>query len=239
MDYTQSISIEQTQSGYTLTVESLINEQPKTKNKPMKYLFYIFAFFAVPAMAQDYSYQLTQDSTGLFTLDQIETFSDTRQQINRTANIDSASLQGQQYSRIESAYNQIAAYESRIFAARRSINALKSSLSSVGLNNYNADQFAKYDSTFVTNRAIWSTTQTGRIECFVQYREGLTQVIRRVEDNAVIGTILPLSANYILVNIAEEFRVEGVARVQFSAIDNRTFWAQDPNNVFYRFTVVR
>ena len=91
----------------------------------------------------------------------------------------------------------------------------------------------------MTGRAAWSTTQTGRIECFVQYREGLTQVIRRAEDNAVIGTILPLSANYILVNIAEEFRVGGVSRVQFSAIDNRTFWAQDANNIFYRFTVVR
>lgn len=226
---------------YTLTVQNT-NTDKKPKNKkynPMKYLFYIFAFFAIPAAAQEYSYQLTQDSAGLFTLDKIETFSETRQQINRTANIDSASLQGQQYSRIESEYNQIAAYESRIFAARRSINALRSSLSSVGLNNYNIDQFAKYDSTFVTDRAIWSTTQTGRIECFVQYREGLTQVIRRAEDNAVVGTILPLSANYILVNIAEEFRIGGVDQVQFSAIDNRTFWAQDPNNVFYRFTVVR
>ena len=205
----------------------------------MKYLFYIFAFFAIPAAAQDYSYQLTQDSTGLFTLDQIETFSEARQRINRTTGLDSASLQGQQYSQIESIYNQIAAYESRIFAARRSINAIRRGLSSVGLDDFNANQFAKYDSTFVTGQAAWSTTQTGRIECFVQYREGLTQVIRRAEDNAVIGTILPLSANYILVNIAEEFRVGGVSRVQFSAIDNRTFWAQDANNIFYRFTVVR
>ena len=205
----------------------------------MKYLFYIFAFFAIPAAAQDYSYQLTQDSSGLFTLDQIETFSEARQRINRTTGLDSASLQGQQYSQIESIYNQIAAYESRIFAARRSINAIRRGLSSVGLDDFNANQFAKYDSTFVTGRAAWSTTQTGRIECFVQYREGLTQVIRRAEDNAVIGTILPLSANYILVNIAEEFRVGGVSRVQFSAIDNRTFWAQDANNIFYRFTVVR
>ena len=205
----------------------------------MKYLFYIFAFFAIPAAAQDYSYQLTQDSTGLFTLDQIETFSEARQRINRTTGLDSASLQGQQYSQIESIYNQIAAYESRIFAARRSINAIRGGLSSVGLDDFNANQFAKYDSTFVTGQAAWSTTQTGRIECFVQYREGLTQVIRRAEDNAVIGTILPLSANYILVNIAEEFRVGGVSQVQFSAIDNRTFWAQDANNIFYRFTVVR
>ena len=205
----------------------------------MKYLFYIFAFFAIPAAAQDYSYQLTQDSTGLFTLDQIEAFSEARQRINRTTGLDSASLQGQQYSQIESIYNQIAAYESRIFAARRSINAIRRGLSSVGLDDFNANQFAKYDSTFVTGQAAWSTTQTGRIECFVQYREGLTQVIRRAEDNAVIGTILPLSANYILVNIAEEFRVGGVSQVQFSAIDNRTFWAQDANNIFYRFTVVR
>lgn len=205
----------------------------------MKYLFYIFAFFAIPAAAQDYSYQLTQDSSGLFTLDQIEAFSEARQRINRTTGLDSASLQGQQYSQIESIYNQIAAYESRIFAARRSINAIRRGLSSVGLDDFNANQFAKYDSTFVTGQAAWSTTQTGRIECFVQYREGLTQVIRRAEDNAVIGTILPLSANYILVNIAEEFRVGGVSQVQFSAIDNRTFWAQDANNIFYRFTVVR
>lgn len=205
----------------------------------MKYLFYIFAFFAFSATAQEYSYKIEQDSAGLFTLDQIETFSEARQQINRTIGLDSASLQGQQYSQIESIYNQIAAYESRIFAARRSINAIRAGLSSVGLDDFNANQFAKYDSTFVTDRAAWSTTQTGRIQCYVQYREGLTQVIRRADDNAVIGTILPLSANYILVNIAEAFRVGEVSQVQFSAIDNRTFWAQDANNVFYRFTVVR
>lgn len=207
----------------------------------MKYLiFFAFAFFTIPAAAQEYSYQINQDTaTGLFSIDQIETFSETRQSISRTSGLDSASLQRQQYSSIESKYNTIANYEARILVARREINAMRSALQSVGLDDFNAHQFSKFDSTFTTETARWVSTGNDLIQCYVQYREGLTQVIRRTSDNAVIGTILPLAANYILVNVATDFQVAGVDRVEMSAIDSRSFFARDGNGVFYRLTLIR
>ena len=152
--------------------------------------------------------------------------------------LDSASLQRQQYSRMESQYNIIANYEARILAAMREINAMRAGLQSVGLDDFNAHQYAKYDSTFTTETARWVSTGNDLIECYVQYREGLTQVIRRTSDNAVIGTILPLAANYILVNVFPDFQVGGVERIEMSAIGSRSFFARDGNGVFYRLTLI-
>lgn len=239
MEYTQSINIEQTQSGYTLTIESLIDEQTKKTSNIMKYLIYIFAFFTIPAAAQEYTYQIEQDSSGLFTLDQIEEFSDTRQSISRTTGIDSAQLQSFQYAKMESNYNTIAAYEARILAALREINAMRASLRSVGLDGFNAHQYAKFDSTFTSETAFWISSGSTLTDCYVQYREGLTQVIRRNSDNAVIGTILPLSANYILVNVFPDFQVEGVDRIEMTAVDSRRFFGRDENNTLYRLIIIR
>lgn len=240
MDYTQNINIDQTPEGYTLTVTTLIDEQPKNKTSNiMKYLFYILGFFTIPATAQEYTYQIQQDTAGLFTLDQIEEFSDTRQSISRTTGIDSARLQSLQYAKMESNYNTIAAYEARILAALREINAMRASLQSVGLNDFNNHQYAKFDSTFTTETARWLSSGSDITECYVQYREGLTQVIRRTSDNAVIGTILPLSANYILVNVFPDFQVEGVDRIEMTAVDSRRFFARDQNGVFYRLTLIQ
>lgn len=206
----------------------------------MKYLiFFAFAFFTIPAAAQEYTYQIQQDSSGLFTLDQIEEFSDTRQSISRTTGIDSAQLQSLQYAKMEGNYNTIAAYEARILAQLREINAMRASLQSVGLDEFSAHQYAKFDSTFVSETARWLSSGSDIIECYVQYREGLTQVIRRTSDNAVIGTILPLSANYILVNIFPDFQVEGGDRIKMTAVDSRRFFARDQNGVFYRLTLIQ
>jgi hypothetical protein len=203
----------------------------------MKYLFLFFTIFTLSLNAQEYTYSITQqDST--FTLDIITDLSEQRQDIQRTTGLDSAALQQLQYSRIEQRYNDIAAAEQRIFSALRQISSLRGSLNDVGLHDYNAFQYAKYDSLFASDLAVWATNTGVRETCYIQYREGATQAIRRTSDNEVVGVILPLSPNYILVNILPNFQLDGVDRISMSSTDSRDFRGVDANGVSYRLRII-
>ena len=203
-----------------------------------KYLFTILALaFALSISAQEYSYTITPtDST--FSLDVVTELSAQRLDIQRTTGLDSAALQQLQYSRIEQRYNEIAAAEARIYAALRQIASLRRSLIDVGLNDYNAFQYAKYDSLFSTDLARWATNTGVSETCYIQHRPGSTQVVRRSSDNAAIAVILPLASNYILLNILADFQIEGVARISMSSTDSRDFRGVDSNGVSYRLRIV-
>lgn len=205
----------------------------------MKYLITIIitTLLTLQAQAQEYSYTITStDST--FSLDVVTELSAQRLDIQRTTSLDSAALRQLQYSRIEQRYNEIAAAEARIYAALRQIASLRSSLIEVGLNDYNAFQYAKYDSLFATDLARWATNTGISETCYIQHRPGSTQVVRRSSDNAAIAVILPLASNYILVNIQPDFQVDGVARISMSSTDSRDFRGVDSNGVSYRLRIV-
>lgn len=192
----------------------------------MKYLIFFFAFLTFHANAQEYSYQISQDSAGLFTLEVISQSTPTRAEISRTTQLDSATLQGQQYARIEQAYNEVASAEIRSLSSLRKANVLRQSLASVGLEDYNTATFAKYDSLFAAPAGVWAVQGQAPIQVWVQYREGSTQVIRRLEDNAAVGVILPLSQRYVQINIQPAFQVDGQTFVRMASSDGQTFYGQ-------------
>lgn len=205
-----------------------------------KHFFTILALaFALSISAQEYTYSVTQNEAGLFTLDVTTELSDTRQSIDRNTDLDSASLQLQQYARIEQAYNEIAAAEQRRLAALRKINTLRASLASVGLYDFNAYQFARYDSTFVTDNARWARSGQTTELAYIQYREGSTQVLRSQEDNRVLGVILPLSPNYIRLNIPEAERIGAAAGVFMSSANSRDFRGSDEEGNSYFLRILR
>lgn len=204
-----------------------------------KAIFILITLLSLNSYAQEYTFQITANELGRFTLDVITELSDTRLTIDRTADLDSTQLQTQQYARIEQAYNQIANAEQARLKALRQANALRRSLASVGLESFNAFQIAKYDSTFVTDNARLNRTGQEVEICYVQYRQGNTSVLRRQSDNSVIGVIVPFSPNYIRLNISEAERIGGNAFVFMSANNSRDFRGGDEEGNTYFLRIIR
>lgn len=200
-------------------------------------LFLLLASFAT---AQEYSYQITSepgDST--FTLDIVTELSDTRFSIDRTTGLDTSALQRTQYAKIQRLYEQIARLHTEITAAERQAAALFRGLNQVGLNQYSAYQISNLDSLYAAEVAVWSNSEGVREVCYIQARENNTSLIRRSSDNAIIGTIIPRSPNYIQINIQTAFRVNGATSVILYATNIRDFRGEDVNGVTYRLRIIR
>jgi hypothetical protein len=193
----------------------------------------IAIFFALAIQAQNYSFTITPDGAGKFTLDVENIINASRRSIERTLGLDTLSLQRLQYSRIERAYQDIAAAQVEADKQQQYITTLRASLAGLGLEGFNAAQIIKYDSTFIAGWTLQNTA--GRnLTLSTQYRPGNTSVLRDVDAaGATVATIIPLSTNYIRLNISEAYR-DGSAFVLLYTADGRRY-VGTAGEVRYRF----
>jgi hypothetical protein len=178
---------------------------------------------ALAAPAQNFTFSITPDGEGKFTLDVVTIQSATRQNIERAAGLDSSQVQAIQYARIESAYRDIARAQVEADRQQQRITTLRQSLASVGLEQFNQAQIAKFDSFFVSPWRL--LTSAGRdLQLAAQYRQGNTTVLRDpANGNATVATIIPFASDYIRLNIAEAYRDGGVSTVLMYSGGGRRF----------------
>jgi hypothetical protein len=193
----------------------------------------LLLLLAATLPAQDFSFSITPDGQGKFTLDVVTIQSAVRSTIERAAGLDTTQVQNVQYARIESAYNAIARAQVEADRQQQRIRTLRQSLESVGLEQYNQAQVARFDSFFV---ATWRFQNTaGRnLQTVGQYRAGNTTVLRDpANGNTPVASITPFSSNYIRLDIVEAYRDNGVATV-FMYTENGRVFVGSVGNVRYR-----
>lgn len=201
-------------------------------------LFFALSLLAVTATAQEYSYVITPEAGGTFTLDIVTELSDARQSIDRTSGLDTFALQRTQYTRIQALRERQARLESEVLQAQRQIIALAASLNSVGLNDYVAYQRSNLDSFFVAD--WWRLAADGNVyDLLGQYREGNTTLLRLQSDNTLVGAILPQSPNYIEILFQAGYEIGGDNRVTLYSTNGRDFRGRSCSGVVIRLRKVQ
>ena len=202
-------------------------------------LFLTLALFAVTASAQEYSYTITPEQGGTFTLDIVTELSDSRQSIDRTSGLDTFALQRTQYTRIQALRERQARLEVEIQQAQRQITALFSSLNGVGLNQYAAYQRTNLDSFYVADWWRYSDSEGAIYDVIGQYRENNTTVLRLQSDNTAVAVIVPKSPNWIRLNFQAGYDISGETYVEMFSTNGRDFRGQTCGGVNVRLRKVQ
>ena len=163
----------------------------------MKYL--IFFLFPISLFSQsEFSVIITSESgDSTFQIDEVTQTGD-RFAIDRTVGVDTATLQLRQYTLINRNYERIARLQAEILDATRDNNALRQTLTGLGLNDYTVWQRSRLDSTYAGN---WKYTfQGSTIDVICTVNVNNVSRFYRTSDNQEMFLIVPFSRNNLRLN---------------------------------------
>lgn len=194
-------------------------------------LFILLTFQLCAYAQQEVDFSLTPNGdTTEFTVTETVTINTTTFRDTRRTGFTPLAVQRFMYNRITNAYQQAATAFKEYQNALQSVANLRRELALFSLENYNADQVARFDSTYITN--YWELqTPDSTVFLSTQFRDGLTTVLRDTTDNSVFGVIIPLSPDFIILRVTS---VSPVRDIWLFRMNNRV-WITRESRDFYRF----